>query len=61
MVHFLYEEYVEDLPEIFEKFSWARSLIFPVELYLPFPNKKKYTRFMKALKNETTATIIACY
>ena len=62
MVHFLFEEHVEDLPERFEKFSWARSLKFPAELYLVFPNKRKYGKFMRNLASELPKTeIIAKY
>ena len=62
MIHFLYEEFVEDLPELFEKFSWARSLKYPAELYLIFPNKRKYGKFMRKLATELPKVeIIAKY
>lgn len=61
-IHFLYEEFVEDLPKLFEKFSWARSLKYPAELYLIFPNKRKYGKFMRKLATELPKVeIIAKY
>lgn len=62
IIRFMYEEYVEELPEIFGDDGWLRTLRLPVELYLIFPNKRKYGKFMRELASAlTTVEIVAKY
>ena len=52
----LYEENVEELPVVFSRPMWIKTIRkYPVELYFIFPNKRKYNRYIKALHEERTA------
>jgi len=59
VVNLLYQQIVEALPDVFQCPQWLKTIAqFPVELYLLFPNKRKYNKFLKALSEETTAVKI---
>ena len=62
LARFIYEDNVEELPEMFAGDAWAQSLSYPVELYFIFPNKRKYGKFMRELSTALTEIeVIASY
>ena len=59
-VRALFETYVEELPAQFRKDEWLRTLAVPADLYLTFPNRRKYGRFMRELAvSRTKIKVIA--